>query len=133
MDAAVVGPPPGPAAVERVYLAGGEVPVRRVADLFPRDAPGDTGLEVVDLGRPAGAASALKAAHVTYQRGVRALAALALALADGHDVTQALLAEADRRPRSALTEPEHLSRVAARADRGVAPPRPAAGTGEVAP
>jgi 3-hydroxyisobutyrate dehydrogenase-like beta-hydroxyacid dehydrogenase len=119
VDAAVVGPPPGPTAVERVYLAGGEVPVRRVADLFP-DPPGDAGVEVVDLGRPAGAASALKAAHVTYQRGARALAALSLALADRHDVAHALLAEAERRPRSALTEPEHLSRVAARAARGVA-------------
>jgi 3-hydroxyisobutyrate dehydrogenase-like beta-hydroxyacid dehydrogenase len=118
VDAAVVGPPPGPTAVERLYLAGGEVPVRRVADLFPPDE--GSGVEVIDLQRPAGAASALKAAHVTYQRGVRALAALSLALADEHDVTAALLAEAGRRPRSALTEPDHLPRVAARAGRGVA-------------
>lgn len=114
MDAAIVGRPPTAHAGARIYLAGHATAGRKVSVLFA-----DTAMQPVILGEVAGAASALKMAHLSYQKASSALAAVSLALADEHGVTDHLLAEAEREPRSALTDPTALPAVAARAGRSV--------------
>lgn len=110
IDGCVFGPPPGGHPPARLYLAGAHSARRQVADLFT-----GTLAEPVHLGDQLGQASALKMAFACYQKASRTLAALAHALADDLDVTEALLAEAQRMPRDILTNRDYLPSVAARA------------------
>lgn len=115
LDAAIIGLPPTVHSGARLYLAGQPTPARKVAGLFA-----ETAMQAVVLGEVAGAASALKMSHLSYQKAARALAAVSLALATEHDVTAQLLQEAEREPRSALTDPAALPAAAARAARSAA-------------
>lgn len=115
IDAAVIGLPPTAHSGARLYLAGQPTPARKVAGLFT-----GTAIEAVVVGEVAGAASALKMSHLSYQKAARALAAVSLALAAEHDVSAHLLEEAEREPRSALADPAALPAAAARAGRAAA-------------
>ncbi|HEY6425338.1 MAG TPA: DUF1932 domain-containing protein [Pseudonocardiaceae bacterium] len=110
IDGCISGPPPGGRPAARLYLAGVQCASRRVADLFT-----GTLAEPVHLGNQLGQASALKMAVACYQKASRTLAALAHALADDLDVTEALLAEAERMHRDILINRDYLPSVAARA------------------
>ncbi len=110
LDASVMGLPGRSSA--RLYLAGNPTSARKVTALFA-----DTDIEAITLGEQLGAASALKLAHLSYQKAARALAAVSHALAADFGVTDHLLAEAEVEPRSALAEPDHLAGVAGRASR----------------
>ena len=87
----------------------------------PHHEPAGRGLftgslaEPVVLGDHPSRASALKMAFACFQRTSRAAAALAHALAEDHDVTGALLTEAQRMPRDILVNRDFLLSVAARA------------------
>jgi len=70
-------------------------------------------VQPVVLGEQSGQASALKMAFASYQKVSRTLAALALA--DDHDVTEALLTEARHMPGDILANRGYLPSVAARA------------------
>lgn len=110
VDGSIIGPPPGGEATARLYLAGRAADTDRVAELLI-----GTRAKPVYLGDDLGRASALKMAFASYQKAHRTLAALAHALADDHDVTEALLTEARRMPGDALADRDYLSSVAARA------------------
>ncbi len=110
IDGCIFGPPPGGQPPARLYLAGDPAASRRVADLFTGSLA-----EPVLLGQHPGQASALKMAFTSFQKTSRTAAALAHALADDHDITQALLTEAQRMPRDILTNRDYLPSVAARA------------------
>ncbi len=110
IDGCISGPPPGGRPAARLYLAGAHSARRWVADLFT-----GTLAEPVHLGDQLGQASAVKMALACYQKASRILAALAHALADDLDVTEALLTEAERMPRDILTNRDYLPSVAARA------------------
>ena len=110
IDGCIFGAPPGGQPSARLYLAGAPAASRRVADLFTGSLA-----EPVLLGDRPGQASALKMAFASFQRTSRTAAALAHALADDHDITQALLTEAERMPRDILTNRDYLPSVAARA------------------
>lgn len=110
LDGCIFGAPPGGQVSARLYLAGARDASRRVADLFAGSLA-----EPVFLGEHPGRASALKMAFASFQRTSRTAAALAHALADDHDITQALLTEAQRMPRDILTDRDYLPSVAARA------------------
>ena len=110
VDGAIIGPPPTASLSTRLYLAGDSTDVAVIADLFA-----DTSVEAVAMTQPAGAASALKMAYAGYQKATRTLAAVAHALAAQHQVSEHLLAEADRITSSPLADPGYLPSVAARA------------------
>jgi 3-hydroxyisobutyrate dehydrogenase-like beta-hydroxyacid dehydrogenase len=110
IDGCIFGPPPGGHPPARLYLAGAESARCRVADLLT-----GTLAEPVHLGEQLGQASALKMAFACYQKASRTLAALAHALADDLDVTEALLTEAERMPSNILANRSYLPSVAARA------------------
>lgn len=110
IDGCIFGPPPGEHPPARLYLAGPEGARCQVADLLT-----GTSAEPVHLGEQLGQASAVKMAFACYQKASRALAALAHALADDLDVTEALLAEAKRMPRDILANRDYLPSVATRA------------------
>jgi hypothetical protein len=79
-----------------------------------------THLAVHDLNRPVGAASALKAAYASYNKGTLVLAALSHALAAEHGLSGELLAEAAAsNPGSPLADPARLTSSAAKAWRWV--------------
>jgi Domain of unknown function (DUF1932) len=110
LDGCVFGSPPGGQPPARLYLAGISTPGHQVADLFTGSLA-----EPIILGEHAGQASALKKTFACFQRTSRIAAALAHALTNDHDVTQALLTEAQRMPRDILANREFLPSVAARA------------------
>lgn len=110
VDGCIFGSPPGGLPSARLYLAGALTASRQVADLFTGSLA-----ESVVLGDDPGQASALKMAFACFQRTSRIAAALAHALADDHDVTGALLTEAQRMPRDILVNRDFLLSVAARA------------------
>ncbi|MQA88590.1 MAG: DUF1932 domain-containing protein [Streptosporangiales bacterium] len=110
VDGGIIGPPPTPAATARLYLSGPAGETAEVAGLFE-----GSNLEPVVLGERIGQASALKMAFGGFNKAGRALAAVAHALADRHDVQEHLLAEARRSHRSALAEPGTLPGAAASA------------------
>ncbi len=100
VDAAVIGSPPSPTSTSILYLSGPDAPVAVVAALFA-----GTDCAVHDLHRPIGAASALKAAFASYNKGATILAALAHALAAEHGLDEELLAvAATSAPGSALAD-----------------------------
>lgn len=110
LDGAIFGPPPSATHQIVLYVAGPQEAAAQIAGCFT------TGRVLLrHLQQEPPAASALKMAHSSFQKASRALAAVADAFAVRFDVTQELLAEADRNPRSPLTDPEYLPSVAARA------------------
>lgn len=110
IDGAIIGPPPGQSASTRLYLAGDTAEIATVSVLFT-----GTAVQVVAMDERLGRASALKMAFACYQKTTRALAAIAHALADRHDVSDDLLAEARRLLQSPLAHPDYTPSVAARA------------------
>ncbi|MGW0891260.1 DUF1932 domain-containing protein [Saccharopolyspora sp. NPDC002578] len=110
VDGAIIGPPPDAAHTARLYLAGATEQVGFLAGLFAGSR-----LEPVGLGEAIGRASALKMAFASFQKASRVLAAVAHSLADEHDVTDALLGEAERMSGRILAERDYLPSVAARA------------------
>jgi 3-hydroxyisobutyrate dehydrogenase-like beta-hydroxyacid dehydrogenase len=110
VDGSIIGPPPTAERTVRLYLSGPASGVGRVVELFAGSQ-----VEAVPLGGELGRASALKMAFASFQKASRVLAALAHALADHHDVTEALLAEAHRMPVRILGDREFLPNVAGRA------------------
>jgi 3-hydroxyisobutyrate dehydrogenase-like beta-hydroxyacid dehydrogenase len=114
LDGSVIGPPPRAGATARVYLAGEDGPVGAVQAIFH-----DTDAEVVALGDEIGAASALKMAFAGFNKISNVLSAVSHALAARHQVTDQLIAEAERITRAPLARPGSLPGTAARAWRWV--------------
>jgi 3-hydroxyisobutyrate dehydrogenase-like beta-hydroxyacid dehydrogenase len=110
VDGAIFGPPPTDRSSVRLYLAGEPQAVARVVRLFT-----GTSVQPVVLDGAPPIASALKIADASYHKAVRALAAIAHALAAEYGVTEHLLSEANRISGSPLIDLEYLSSVAARA------------------
>lgn len=110
VDGAIIGPPPGASHTARLYLAGAAEHTGFLASLLT-----GTRLEPVGLGEIVGRASALKMAFASFQKASRVLAAVAHSLADEHDVTEALLGEANRMSGRILAQRDYLPSVAARA------------------
>ncbi len=123
VDGSIIGAPPDERTTTRLYLAGESRYVRAV----PRLVAG-TRVEPVRLSERLGAASALKMSFASYQKASRVLAAVAHALADQHDVTEALLTEADRMPAQILADRDFLPSLASRAWRWAPEMREIAGT-----
>jgi 3-hydroxyisobutyrate dehydrogenase-like beta-hydroxyacid dehydrogenase len=86
VDGGIIGPPPGPGAGTRLYLAGKEA--ARVAALFA-----DTRVEAIAVDGDAGAASALKMCYAAWTKGSTALVAAIRALAACEGVEADLVAE----------------------------------------
>ncbi|MGL5866081.1 MAG: DUF1932 domain-containing protein [Dermatophilaceae bacterium] len=114
VDGSILGPPPIGKRRTFLYLAGGDHACEEIAVCFRGSG---VGVEILTQAAPA--ASALKMAYASYQKASRALAAVAHALAAEYGVTPQLLTEAERNPRSPLTDPTYLPSVAARAWRWV--------------
>jgi 3-hydroxyisobutyrate dehydrogenase-like beta-hydroxyacid dehydrogenase len=110
IDGALIGPPPGDTATTRLYLSGDADASATVAQMFTH-----TSVEPVYVNAEIGSASGLKMAYASYQKATRALAGVAHALAADLDVTEHLIAEANRNSRSPLADPDYLPSVAARA------------------
>ena len=110
IDGALFGPPPTDAATARLYLSGDAAASTTVTRLFTH-----TSVEPVYLNAEVGTASGLKMAYASYQKATRALAGVAHALAAELDVTEHLIAEANRNSRSPLADLDYLPSVAARA------------------
>jgi len=110
VDGSVIGPPPRDGATARVYLAGEGRWVGAVDAIFH-----GTDAEVVTLGDEIGAASALKMAFAGFNKISHVLSAISHALAARHQVTEQLLAEAERITHAPLARPGSLPATAARA------------------
>ncbi|MEZ0073601.1 DUF1932 domain-containing protein [Planotetraspora sp. GP83] len=110
IDGSIIGPPPGPAAGARLYLAGPTEDVKTVSHLFT-----GTAVQVVDLGEQTGRASALKMAFASFQKVTRTLTGISYALAEQYGLAGELRAEATRMGGSPLADPDYLPSVAARA------------------
>ncbi|WP_109506666.1 DUF1932 domain-containing protein [Nocardioides speluncae] len=108
IDDSIFGAPPNDQRSIRLYLAGNGA--SQIAGLFEGSQVEPTVLE-----EPLGSASALKMAFASFQRGSRALAALAHALADDHGLSDQLVAEAERMGSGILADRDYLPSVAARA------------------
>ncbi|NNH69062.1 DUF1932 domain-containing protein [Nocardia uniformis] len=109
VDAVISGSPPTDSTSPRIYLAGPSTPTASAQELLS-----DSGLDARVLGERVGAASALKMATASYLRSARLLAAIAHGLADAHDVTDALVAEAEMLGADLLADRSALPGVAAR-------------------
>jgi 3-hydroxyisobutyrate dehydrogenase-like beta-hydroxyacid dehydrogenase len=114
VDGSIIGPPPRDGATARVYLAGEHSSVGAVEAIFH-----DTDAEVVTLGDDIGAASALKMAFAGFNKISHVLSAVSHALAARHQVTEQLIAEAERLTHAPLARPGSLPGTAARAWRWV--------------
>lgn len=110
VDGAVIGSPPVGGKTPTLYLSGPAAALARVEKLFE-----ETDVRVKVLGSEVGQASALKLAYTSFQKTSRVLVALALAMAREHGVDQELADVAARRTGSYLSEPEYVTKVAARA------------------
>jgi 3-hydroxyisobutyrate dehydrogenase-like beta-hydroxyacid dehydrogenase len=110
VDGAIIGPPPRDGATARVYLAGEDRSVGAIEAIFL-----DTDVEVVALGDEIGAASALKMAFAGFNKISHVLSAISHALAARHQVTEQLIAEAERLTHAPLARPNSLPGTAARA------------------
>jgi 3-hydroxyisobutyrate dehydrogenase-like beta-hydroxyacid dehydrogenase len=106
VDGAVFGPPPWQPGTSRLYLTGDAA--SRVSELF---AAGPV-TPVVFEG-PLGSASALKMSYGAVQKGLIALKASCLAIADRYDVADLLAAEWDRGQPGATDDLRHRIGVAA--------------------
>jgi 3-hydroxyisobutyrate dehydrogenase-like beta-hydroxyacid dehydrogenase len=110
VDGGIIGPPPGDGATSRLYLGGDAAAISAVAEVFR-----GTAAEPVPLTGGIGAASALKMAFACFNKISNVLAAVSHALAAKHQVTEQLLAEAQRFTGSALGRPGSFPSVAAKA------------------
>lgn len=110
VDACIFGPPPPSESTTRLYLSGQKPDVARVVRLFA-----GTQVNANPLEGDTGKASALKLTLSAYQKVSRALAAVAYALADYHGLREEMLVESQHFRRSAMTDPQYLPSVAARA------------------
>ncbi|MDT0343067.1 NAD(P)-dependent oxidoreductase [Streptomyces litchfieldiae] len=109
VDACVFGPDAGRQRVARIYVADQQDTLRLLQSVFD-----GTRVDVRPVTGGLGSASALKLAFSTYQRGARALVALAYALAEHHGVAAEALIEAHDMPRADLTDPGFIPTLAAR-------------------
>jgi 3-hydroxyisobutyrate dehydrogenase-like beta-hydroxyacid dehydrogenase len=110
VDGCIIGPPPRGKATARLYLAGDPSAVAATARLFD-----GTAVHARPMGKPLGAASALKMSFGGYQKASRTLAAVAHALADTHGVSAELTAEGQSMASAILADTAYLPSVAARA------------------
>ncbi|MFI2369965.1 DUF1932 domain-containing protein [Streptomyces sp. NPDC018833] len=110
IDGAVVGSPPKGGKTPTLYLAGPQVQVAGLENLFA-----GTDVRTHPLGVTIGQASALKLAYSSYQKASRVLAAVAYGLADANGVSDELLQIAAKRTGSYLTETEYIPKTASRA------------------
>ncbi|GAA3603537.1 hypothetical protein GCM10022223_18980 [Kineosporia mesophila] len=101
VDGAIIGSVPGTGKKPALYVAGPGQATAALRSLFE-----GTDVIVKDLGPELGKASALKSAYSIYQKGARVLTALAHALGDEHGVRDELLALAQQRSGSYLSEPD---------------------------
>ena len=86
VDGGIIGQPPVPGTIARLYLSGAHAPV--VRDLFD-----GTALEPRIVDGPALGASAVKMAYAAWTKGSAALLLAARALAQAEGVEEALLSE----------------------------------------
>lgn len=89
VDGAVFGPPPWKTGTSRIYLAGEAA--AQVAALFSQGP-----VQPIVLDGSIGSASALKMAYSASQKGLTALTALCIAMADRYGVEDLLATEWDR-------------------------------------
>ncbi len=86
VDGGIIGQPPVPGTMARLYLSG--APARVMADLFA-----GTPLDARIIDGPAFGASAVKMAYAAWTKGSAALLLAARALAEAEGVDEALLSE----------------------------------------
>ncbi|GAB6898019.1 NAD(P)-dependent oxidoreductase [Kineosporia succinea] len=108
VDGAIIGSVPGTGKKPALYVSGPSEATATVAALFE-----GTDVIVKALGTELGKASALKSAYSIYQKGARVLTVLAHALGDEHGVRDELLALAQQRSGSYLSEPDYVAEMAA--------------------
>ena len=88
VDGGIIGLPPTPQRITRLYLCGAQAPT--IATLF---AGSQT--QAIPMEDPIGAASALKVCYAAWSKGETALLGIIRALADHEGVEEALLKEWD--------------------------------------
>nr|WP_269326496.1 NAD(P)-dependent oxidoreductase [Kineosporia mesophila] len=108
VDGAVIGSVPGTGKQPALYVAGPREATTTLESLFE-----GTDVLVKVIGEEPGKASALKSAYSIYQKGARVLTALAHALGDEHGVRDELMALAQQRSGSYLSEPDYVAEMAA--------------------
>ncbi|WP_432158762.1 DUF1932 domain-containing protein [Streptomyces sp. bgisy153] len=110
VDGGVVGSPPVRGKTPTLYLSGPSAATARIEDLFEGAA-----VQTKALGREVGKASALKLSYASFQKTSRVLVALAVGMAREYGVDQELTEVASRRTDSYLSEPQYITKTAARA------------------
>ncbi|MER5465552.1 DUF1932 domain-containing protein [Streptomyces sp. NPDC002668] len=110
VDGGVIGSPPVGGKTPTLYLSGPAAATERVEALFS-----DTAVQTKVLGTEIGQASTLKLAYASFQKASRVLVALSIGIAREHGVDQELIDIASRRTDSYLSEPEYITKTAARA------------------
>ena len=110
LDGGVVGSPPVGGKTPTLYLSGAASATERMEALFA-----GTAVRTVVLGTEVGKASALKLSYASFQKTSRVLVALAVGMAREYGVDQELLEVASRRTDSYLSEPQYVTKTAARA------------------
>ncbi|MFJ6053621.1 DUF1932 domain-containing protein [Streptomyces sp. NPDC092307] len=110
VDGAVVGSPPVGGKTPTLYLSGPNAATERIEALFA-----GTAVRTAVLGTEVGKASALKLAYTSFQKTSRVLVALAVGMAREYGVDQELLEVASKRADSYLSEPQYITKTAARA------------------
>ncbi|WP_030554227.1 DUF1932 domain-containing protein [Streptomyces exfoliatus] len=110
VDGGVVGSPPVGGKTPTLYLSGPADATERIERLFA-----GTAVRTAVLGTEIGKASALKLAYSSFQKASRVLVALAVGMAREHGVDQELIEVASQRTDSYLSEPQYVTKTAARA------------------
>ncbi|MEU5971962.1 MULTISPECIES: NAD(P)-dependent oxidoreductase [Streptomyces griseus group] len=110
VDGGVVGSPPVAGKTSTLYLSGPAAATERIEALFA-----GTAVQTAVLGTEIGKASALKLAYASFQKTSRVLVALAVGMAREHGVDQELIEVASKRTDSYLSEPQYVTKTAARA------------------
>lgn len=110
VDGSIFGPGATHRRVACLYLSGDSVGIDILRSSFRNSE-----VEVKPLDGPIGTASALKMAFINFQRSARVLAALSHAVAQHHQVVDALLTEAEGMTSKILANPDYLPVLAARA------------------
>ncbi|HEU5156854.1 MAG TPA: DUF1932 domain-containing protein [Streptosporangiaceae bacterium] len=110
VDGGIIGPPPRAGVAARLYVAGRQRSLDVVAGIFH-----DSDVKVVAVRDEVGAASALKMAFAGYNKISLVLSAVSHALAARHQVTEQLMAEAERLRPAPLARPDSLPGMAASA------------------
>jgi 3-hydroxyisobutyrate dehydrogenase-like beta-hydroxyacid dehydrogenase len=101
VDGGIIGLPPTPQRVTRLYLSGAQAPT--VAALFT-----GTQTEAIAMPEPIGAASALKMCFAAWSKGETALLAIVRALADHEGVDRTLMNEWRRSMPGVAEQSEHI-------------------------